>query len=175
MKEIRSSHLLLDPSLQLGDWQLFDENCEFVFLFLNLLSWCHQLHRSRPLAFVQLFLLAFLALELVNSLLQSRIILQRQEVVAFVEDPRRRVNLLKRCLPMLYKVAQDRVTVRVLEIQNVILLIIKLVWMQIGQIQLQSLLPAILACGFLFHSHFFINLAFFAFQSLDSFLLLLLT
>lgn len=35
---------------------------------------------------------------------------------------------------MLYKVAQDRVTVRVLEIQNVILLIIKLVWMQIGQI-----------------------------------------
>ena len=57
---------------------------------------------------------------------------------------------------MLYEVAENRVAVRVLKVEHVVLQLIQLIRVHIGQVELQTLLSTVLARSLLLLSQLFI-------------------
>ena len=86
-------YLLLNLHLELFHWHLLDKIIQLLFLLLNLCFNCDNLDTlSSLLLFFCFFFL--LLLNVINSLLQSFIISNRQEVIALIKDPRWCVQLI---------------------------------------------------------------------------------
>ena len=140
------------------------------------------MHGLCTLPFVVLFFFTFSFFKLVYSLLEPFIVLDPQEVVTLVQDPRRRVDLLDEALKvllavsisaMLDKVAQDAFAVRVFKVQDVVLHLIELVWSNVSKLEFKPLFLPVLPSCLLLLFNLLINLAFFALDSLQSLVLFL--
>ena len=80
--------------LQSVNRHLFDQNLQFVLLLLDFLLSSHQLDRFCALFTTkQFFLLSFFSLKLLNGLLESLIVFNREKVVTLVENASRGVDL----------------------------------------------------------------------------------
>ena len=162
----------MDLFLKRLNRQLLDQHSQLVFLFLHLLSRCDQLDRLGPLATV-LLLLTLLLLQFIDGFLEPLVVLYGQEVVTLVQNASRCVNLVYRHISLLHEVAQDGVSVRVFEVKYIILKLVKLTWMDIGKLQLQSLFPSIDPRILLLLLELLINFTLFTLDPIQSLLLFL--
>lgn len=102
-------------------WHFFDQNLQLVFLLFDFLLSGHQLDRFCALfSTKQFFLLPFFPLKLFNCLLESLIVFYWEEVVTLVENASRCVDL-SGAYTLFAEVTQDRLTVRVLELNHVVI------------------------------------------------------